>query len=352
MATYQANGGAAETPLFINRAQNTAKAATSEVIDLTGSSPEPSDNEAAPFNSAKASYEALKQAHLRLLASTHRKNLDQECENLVPGPDKQRKPFPQTLSSGNECPGYSFEAQCPFGIVEAQTKEGRLTVPTKQVSPAPSALSPSKHATLATVTDSFESPYPFQLFEAQAKDGRSTVAAKQASPTPSASSPYTEATVATVAMTPTVKVEEVEDAEFIMVGEAINATDPTLTPRAPETDKATPAAPSSAAPKRYVYPLRIEHRINTNLGGPPQGAHDEFGTLVKVVVQDIYDNLQAANGAVKMVFEVICNRTGLGEGDALRELDRGESGVRLFIYLDHPVRFESWSIYTEEKVLR
>ena len=103
--------------------------------------------------------------------------------------------------------------------------------------------------------------------------------------------------------------------------------------------------------KHYVYALRIEYRFNTNIGGPT-GFHDELGTLSDVMVRDVFDNLEAANKEVKRLYKQLMKAQELTEMDAIQEYDRLHSGDRLFVFLDNPRTFESWSIYTDERVLR
>ena len=103
--------------------------------------------------------------------------------------------------------------------------------------------------------------------------------------------------------------------------------------------------------KHYVYALRIEYRFNTNIGGPT-GFHDELGTLSDVMVRDVFDNLEAANKEVERLYKQLMKAQELTEMDSIQEYDRLHSGDRLFVFLDNPRTFESWSIYTDERVLR
>ena len=111
----------------------------------------------------------------------------------------------------------------------------------------------------------------------------------------------------------------------------------------------------STKSERYVYALRVDHRFDTNFGGP-NGLHNELGTLSDVNVKGVFTNLQAANEEVELLYKQLKEDKGLTDMDAVDGLDglddhEGFYGDRLFVFLDDPRTFESWSIYTDKKVL-
>ncbi|CAF9914642.1 MAG: hypothetical protein HETSPECPRED_002038 [Heterodermia speciosa] len=107
----------------------------------------------------------------------------------------------------------------------------------------------------------------------------------------------------------------------------------------------------STACKHYIYVLRIEYRSKTNIG-EAKGLHNELGTLGEVIVKDVFDNLGMANREVERVHRLLMIEKGLREMDTVRAFERLDTGDRLFVFLDNPRTFESWSIYTDERVLR
>ena len=367
MAAQNSAGGC---PLYISRAQNIAKAATSEVIDLTGSSPEPSDDEkkiAPGAGDAKQQY--LKEQHLKALFAQQYPGLYfGSAADPVPGSGDKRKPIHPYFLRGNECGRYQFGQ--PGGaseIYRPSTHDARST--------APGAYSryqfdqpPASEKVLLTTTGAGKLAPDYLAPD------------YQASPSPSDSSQSSGATVGTPATDGTASTAVTDDAEgkeWVTVedtgntggaadvsktdgiAEADGATKPTESNGADGTTNSpspttaagsTPAAPSED--KEYIYALLVDYRYNTNHPGPPMGRHDEFGTLRSVALKGLYKDLEKANEAVKKISEEIRHRTGLSEVDALKEVDKGKSGrERLFVYLDHPEKFLSWSVYTEERVL-
>ena len=108
----------------------------------------------------------------------------------------------------------------------------------------------------------------------------------------------------------------------------------------------------STTSERYVYALRVEYRFDTNFGGA-NGLHNELGTLSDVNVKGVFSNLEAANEEVERLYQQLKEDRGLTDMDAVDGLDEhgGFYGDRLFMFLDDPRTFESWSIYTDKKVL-
>ena len=69
------------------------------------------------------------------------------------------------------------------------------------------------------------------------------------------------------------------------------------------------------------------------------------------MVRAVFSDLSAANKEVENLHKQIMEGQGLTDFDTVQEFDRLDSGDRLFVFLDNPKTFESWSIYTDERVL-
>ncbi|KAG7005478.1 hypothetical protein G7Y79_00019g046580 [Physcia stellaris] len=336
MAAQDSAGGC---PLYISRAQNIAKAATSEVIDLTGSSTEPSDDEkkAAP-GSGNTKQQYLKEQHLKALIAQQYPDLNLESADSVLGSGDKRKPIHPYFLRGNECGRYRVDQPAASENVLSATY-------------ASASMAPNEYRHYR-----FDQP-PASEKIVSPTHGAGTLAPKhQASPSPSAHSQSSGATVGTPVTTSTAVTEDAEGKEWVRVEETANteASQPNEIAEAESDGTTKSPSPSTSWPaKEYIYALLVEYRFNTNHPGPPLGRHHEFGTLRSVTLKGLYRDLEKANGAVKQVYEEIRHRTGLSEVDALKEVEKGRSGgERLFVYLDHPEEFVSWSVYTEERVLR
>lgn len=377
MAAQDSAGGC---PLYISRAQNIAKAATSEVIDLTGSSPEPSDDEkkAAP-GSGNTKQQNLKEERLKALIAQQYRDLKLGSADSVPGSGDKRKPIHPYFLRGDECGRFRFDQPAASENVLSATNGAGSMAPNdygryRFDQPAASENFSSATYAATSMTPNEYRHYRFDQPPASEKIvsptyGAGTLAPKhQASPSPSDHSQSSAATVGTPATgdtASTVVTEDAEGKEWVTVEDTANTAGATEASKANEIAEADGATKSpsptsagstpatSSAVKEYIYALLVEYRFNTNHGGPPLGRHNEFGTLKSVTLKGLYKGLEKANEAVKQVFEDIYHRTGLSEVDALKEVDKGKSGgERLFVYLDHPEEFVSWSIYTEERVLR
>lgn len=322
-------------PLYISRAQNIAKAATSEVIDLTGASPEPPDKDEKNTGpeSGKPKQPNLKEEHLKTLFAQQYPHLNLGSTDSVPASGNQRAPIRPYWGCGHYVfdhfpPSSENDLSATYGV-----QPGGPISPKQQASPSPSDTSQSSAATVGTpatgsitstaVTDDAEGKEWVDMGDsagtAGATDTNKANGAAEAKGDPKPTGPI--------------------------------GVDGTTNSPSPTSAGSTPSSPTEG--KQYIYALLIEYRYNTNHGGPPLGPHDEFGTLKSVTLKGLYSDLGKANEAVKEVFESVCHRTGLSEVDALHEVDKGKSGgERLFVYLDHPKRFVSWSIYTEERMLR
>ena len=227
----------------------------------------------------------------------------------------------------------------------------------KQQKPDTPPLSPKEH-----VAD----PSSWQIIES---DGKKTVSF--AGPEPENVKPELPGLGAYTSPNSSAPITAKEIAEVFGTGES--TANGSNTPSSPSSE-ATPGIPdmASASPfpesppinnitetaeiystvsKHYVYAVRIEHRFDTNIG-PLVGFHSELGTLNEVVVRDVFDSLEAANKRVEIVHKQTMKAQGLTEWDTVRASESRHNGDRVFIFLDNPRTFESWSIYTDERVLR